>query len=161
MLLQPFPNLQSNRVGQCKTAMQNVASLEIDPKGFLWALDLGTSAFFSRPNHLCSAKLVKINLNGKDQRMEIFHIFERNVIPKDSFILHMAYDGDRFYFADSLQGKIIIFDLVSMKSIIIDDQDVLKPVNTPVKLDGNDNDVPNQRFGVSGIALLVSIDTLS
>ena len=93
--------------------------------------------------------------------MEIFHIFERNVIPKDSFILHMAYDGDRFYFADSLQGKIIIFDLVSKKSIIIDDQDVLKPVNTPVKLDGNDNDVPNQRFGVSGIALLVSIDTLS
>ena len=141
--------------------MQNVASLEIDPKGFLWALDLGTSAFFSRPNHLCSAKLVKINLNGKDQGMEIIHIFERNVIPKDSFILHMAYDGDRFYFADSLQGKIIIFDLVSMKSIIIDDQDVLKPVNTPVKLDGNDNDVPNQRFGVSGIALLVSIDTLS
>ena len=142
--------------------MQNVASLEIDPKGFLWALDLGTSAFFSRPNHLCSAKLVRINLNSvkeelsdDNRQMEIIHVFDdRNVISKDSFILHMAYDGDRFYFSDSLQGKIIIFDLLSKKSIIIDDQDVLKPVNTPIKLD-NVKDVTNQRFGVSGIALQV------
>ena len=137
--------------------MQNVASLEIDPKGFLWAVDLGTSAFYSRPNHLCSAKLVRINLNSKDvdeKQMEIIHVFDRNVISKDSFILHMAFDGDRFYFSDSFQGKIIIFDLLSKKSIIIDDQDVLKPVNIPVKLD-NGKDATNQRFGVSGIALQV------
>ena len=59
-----------------------------------------------------------------------------------------------FYFSDSFQGKIIIFDLLSKKSIIIDDQDVLKPVNIPVKLD-NGKDATNQRFGVSGIALQV------
>ena len=38
--LKPFPNLAANIVGDCK-AMQNVAALEIDPRGWLWVADSG------------------------------------------------------------------------------------------------------------------------
>ena len=40
--LKPFPNLAANIVGDCK-AMQNVAALEIDPRGWLWVADSGNS----------------------------------------------------------------------------------------------------------------------
>jgi hypothetical protein len=38
--LKPFPSLAANIVGDCK-AMQNVAALEIDPRGWLWVADSG------------------------------------------------------------------------------------------------------------------------
>ena len=38
--LKPFPNLASNIVGDCK-AMQSVAAIEIDPRGWLWVADSG------------------------------------------------------------------------------------------------------------------------
>jgi hypothetical protein len=38
--LKPFPNLASNIVGDCK-ALQNVAALEVDPRGWLWVADSG------------------------------------------------------------------------------------------------------------------------
>ena len=96
-LLEPFPNLKANQVGLCAQALQNVAALEIDPFGLLWALDSGTSAIYSRPNKKCSAKLIQIDLNENIPKLKIFHVFEEKIIGKDSMILHMVYNQGYLY----------------------------------------------------------------
>ena len=141
--------MASNKVGECETALQNVATLEIDSQGTLWALDSGTSAIFSRPNRKCSAKLVKFDL--KRPKMQIVHVFRENVISKSSVIMHMVLDGnDNFYLADIVQGKIIRFNAENGKSEVIESKEFMRPVNTPLMLDGQ---LMNLHFGVSGLAL--------
>ena len=77
--LRPFPNLETNIVGKCQKALQNVAAIEVEPFGeSLWVVDSGTSALFSRPNKDCHAKLVKIDV--KNQHFEVLHVFGREVI---------------------------------------------------------------------------------
>ena len=153
-LLEPFPNLKANQVGICAQALQNVAALEIDPFGLLWALDSGTSAIYSRPNKKCAAKLIQIDLNENVPKFEIIHVFEEKIIGKDSMILHMVYDGqDKFYFTDILQKRIIGFDKMKKKCTIFASEDIFKPINTAIKLEnGQEINLP---FGVAGIALQV------
>ena len=43
--LKPFPSLAANLVGDCK-AMQNVAAIEIDPRGWLWVADSGNKDLY-------------------------------------------------------------------------------------------------------------------
>ena len=57
--LHPFPNLERNKVGDCK-ALQNVVALEIDPLGRLWVVDSGKAAIYSYTSdyrNSCKAKL--------------------------------------------------------------------------------------------------------
>ena len=77
--LRPFPNLETNIVGKCQKALQNVAAIEVEPFGeSLWVVDSGTSALFSRPNKDCHAKLVRIDV--KNKHFEVLHVFGREVI---------------------------------------------------------------------------------
>ena len=100
-LLEPFPNLKANQVGICAQALQNVAALEIDPFGLLWALDSGTSAIYSKPNKKCAAKLIQIDLNENVPKFEIIHVFEEKIIGKDSMILHAESDCWQFKYSCS------------------------------------------------------------
>ena len=71
--------METNRVGNCLKALQNVAAIEVEPFGeSLWVVDSGASAIFSRPNRDCHAKLVKIHL--KNQHFEVLHVFGREII---------------------------------------------------------------------------------
>ena len=114
--LTPFPSLEANKVGNCHKALQNVAAIEIGPFGSsLWAVDSGTSAIYSRPNRKCPAKLVKINLNTK--HFEVVHVFAPEIISKNSLIMHLIVDRNRFYMSDILQGELkpIMGDILKLR----------------------------------------------
>ena len=92
------------KVGNCHKALQNVAAIEMEPFGdSLWVVDSGTSAIFSRRNTKCPGKLVKINL--KNKKFEVVHVFSREIISKNSLIMHLVVGNNRFYMTDTIQGR--------------------------------------------------------
>lgn len=151
--LRPFPDLQSNEVGNCEKGLQNVAALDIDPFGILWAVDSGTSAIFSRPLKKCAAKLVKINLLSSADKagMQIVHIFPKEIITDKSVVMQMVMDKHKIYMSDSVQGAIISFDKVSMTSRRVAYSEHTWPRNHALKLP--DGQTTNLRLGVTGVAL--------
>ena len=91
-------------MGNCHKALQNVAAIEMEPFGdSLWVVDSGTSAIFSRRNTKCPGKLVKINL--KNKKFEVVHVFSREIISKNSLIMHLVVGNNRFYMTDTIQGR--------------------------------------------------------
>ncbi|XP_071448646.1 protein yellow-like [Hetaerina americana] len=75
--LNPFPSWEMQEVGNC-SAIQFVQSMEIDPLGRMWVLDVGRRNFFTdTPDNRCPPKLVLLDLK-QDNRM--LHTF---VFPDD------------------------------------------------------------------------------
>jgi hypothetical protein len=158
--LRPFPDLPSNRVGNCN-ALQNVAAIEIDPdSGNLWVMDSGTAAIFSRPSRKCPAKLVNIDLTtggSAAANMEVVHIFPEEIVSKNSVIMHMVMDFSSkkpddlwIYMSDIVQGRLIAYSLAKDESFAIISEEHMSATNTGIEIEG---ELVYLHFGVTGLAL--------
>ena len=113
-------------------------------------IDSGTSAIFSRPNRKCSAKLVKIDLNASRPKLEIVHTFPEMVISKNSVIMHMVIDMPDFHFSDIVLGRLVKFNILQNKSIVIESDEQMRPVSSALDLEGH---AFHLHFGVVGLAM--------
>ena len=112
-LLEPFPSLESQTIGNCN-ALQNVGGFRVDKStGLLWAVDFGTVNRFQ----VCPAKVVVIDTrSGKFVRIipippSVFiggHIID---------IVFIADHGQTRYLLmpDYVDQKLIVHDLVANK----------------------------------------------
>ena len=122
-LLEPFPSLELQTIGNCD-AIQNVGGLRVDKStGLLWAIDFGTVNRFQ----VCPAKLVIIDTRtGK--------LVSSHLIPTSVFLgghiadVVFADDHGRTRFAflpDYVDGKLIVFDLILNKWWYFEDKTLM------------------------------------
>jgi len=80
------------------------------------------------------------------------HVFPREIISKNSLIMHLVVGSNRFYMTDTIQGQIVCFDLVSHKSKVLKaGSKLMGPFNTPIKMP--DSQTFNMVLGVLGLAI--------
>ncbi|OWF45425.1 protein yellow-like [Mizuhopecten yessoensis] len=117
-ILQPYPNWESQRVGDCH-ALQFVQSIAIDPNtGWMWIIDTGRINFFAidgtPTENLCPAKIIIYDI---DNNIEITrHEFPDNVANRKRTFLNdivIQYRGQRAryaYITDDFDTRLIVFD---------------------------------------------------
>ena len=115
-LLEPFPSLAAQTIGDCN-ALQSVGTFRVDRStGMMWVMDEG------RVNGLpvCPAKLVVINM--ADGKLHTRHIFPRDVYDRiRGNIADIAFAQEngrtRFVFLSELNlAQLIVYDIVKDKS---------------------------------------------
>ncbi|XP_071448644.1 protein yellow-like [Hetaerina americana] len=133
--LNPFPSWEMQEIGNC-SAFQFVQSMEIDPLGRMWALDVGRRNIFTdTPDNSCPPKLVLLDLK-QDNR--VLHTF---VFPDDvashthSFLNDLVVDvsgggdgSDWYAYISDAEGSpgsgggIIVYHLGSNKAWRVSDK---------------------------------------
>ena len=115
-LLEPFPSLAAQTIGDCN-ALQSVGTFRVDRStGMMWVMDEG------RVNGLpvCPAKLVVVNM--ADGKLHTRHIFPRDVYDRiRGNIADIAFAQEngrtRFVFLSELNlAQLIVYDIVKDKS---------------------------------------------
>ena len=128
--------------------------IEIDASSnFLWVVDSGNSGIFTQPRFKCHAKLVQIHLT-KAPVLKIVHEFSREIISKKSIIMDMVILGipnREFFMSDIVQGCIIKYSQQEKKAVKIQSLEYMKPINTPIKINGH---FLYLHFGVTGLSLV-------
>ncbi|XP_071448643.1 major royal jelly protein 1-like [Hetaerina americana] len=163
--LTPFPCMESQKPGDCY-AIQNVQSMEIDPLGRMWVLDVGRRNLMTPvPDNKCSPKILILDLKngGKQLRM---HVFPEEVASRnDSFLNDLVVDvngspdgSDWFaYISESggppdRGGAIVVYDLKNDES-----WKVIDPSSMSFDLSASTARIGGQTakliFNVDGIAL--------
>ena len=115
-LLQPFPSLEDQTIGNCRS-LQNVGNFKIDRRtGLLWTVDVGTVNGVP----VCPAKLVVIDTKtGKFIRRTNFprEVFDQRTGFLNNIALDYVNGVPRYvYIADILEYKLIVYDFVKDKS---------------------------------------------
>ena len=116
-ILQPFPDWDSNKAGDC-TALQYVQSMEIDPNtGYMWVIDTGrtnTNNPPSLPQNLCAPKLVINDLMRMDTiRIYEFpdHVVSHTTNFMNDIVLDYVAGKARFaYITDTSDSKLYVYD---------------------------------------------------
>lgn len=120
-LLTPYPNY-NQVIGNCKH-LQYVQSMEIDPFGIMWVIDVGRTAIFEdEPNNTCPPKLIRIDLN-KDEILSSY-VFPDSVASHTSnFINDIVVDVENeiAYISDAGDGRLIIYDHKQQQSAKFED----------------------------------------
>ena len=137
-----------------KTYFTTFFFIEIDASSnFLWVVDSGNSGIFTQPRFKCQAKLVQIHLT-KAPVLKIVHEFPREIISKKSIIMDMVILGSpnrEFFMSDIVQGCIIKYSQQEKKAVKIQSLEYMKPINTPIKINGH---FLYLHFGVTGLSLV-------
>ena len=117
-VLEPFPDWDSNRIGDC-AAFQYVQSMEIDPNtGFMWIIDTGrvnTSMQPAPPANLCPPKLVILDLERSNNVVRSFEFPDHVVSHTSNFMNDIVLDyvdGEaKFaYITDTRDAKLYVYD---------------------------------------------------
>ena len=117
-ILEPFPDWDSNRIGDC-SAFQYVQSMEIDPNtGYMWAIDTGrvnTNNPPSLPQNLCPPKLVIMDLERANAIVRIYEFPDEVVSHTKNFMNDIVLDYEsgraRFaYITDTSEAKLYVYD---------------------------------------------------
>ncbi|XP_071448647.1 major royal jelly protein 1-like [Hetaerina americana] len=90
--LNPFPSWEMQEVGNC-SALQFVQSMEIDPLGRMWVLDVGRRNIFSgSPDNSCPPKLVLLDLQHDNRVLHTFTFPDDVVSHTNNFINDLVID---------------------------------------------------------------------
>ncbi|XP_059098393.1 LOW QUALITY PROTEIN: protein yellow-like, partial [Tigriopus californicus] len=171
--LEPFPNIFKNEIGLC-SSLQNVATLEVTPKGHLWVADTGSVAIFMNAIRKCPAKLMVFDLEAGNAEVFSYEFPESVVSTQgkhsnahgsrllqesegtentdgldESQISDDIFQGLFVYMSDISSGHVVVFDAQRRKS-----WPVLVPAMKPsyVTLMFQRQTV-GMNFGTMGIAL--------
>ncbi|BFZ09592.1 hypothetical protein BsWGS_12631 [Bradybaena similaris] len=130
-LLTPFPNWQSQKLGDC-TALQCAMSMEVDPiTGYMYVIDPGRSGIFGNVSGqpepvICPPKLVVYDL--KDGRMIRSHNFPEDLVSNQTnFLNDIVLDRGSansttakwVYITDAVDPKLIVFNLDNNRTHVI------------------------------------------
>ena len=113
-LLQPYPSLALNKVGDPK-ALQAVLGFEIDRNDVMWILDQGHIA--GKPSEAGAEKLVLWDING-DREIQRYEFSDKDSDKNCSFLNDVNVDNDTGFayitdsgiFCDPLDGGLIVYD---------------------------------------------------
>ena len=117
-VLEPFPDWDSNTIGDCN-AFQYVQSMEIDPNtGFMWIIDTGrvnTSMLPTLPANLCPPKLVILDLERSNAVMRSYEFPDHVVSHTSNFMNDIVLDyvdgAAKFaYITDTSDAKLYVYD---------------------------------------------------
>ena len=117
--LQPYPSWEMNELGNCEV-IQYVQSMEIDPYGRMWVVDVGRVNIFETPDNKCHPKLVLIEL--KTGTILKNHTFQTDVAGWDSSFLNDIVVGCKSetdcwaYISDAMGAKIVVYNYEKDKS---------------------------------------------
>jgi len=113
-LLEPFPSWEMNDVNNIN-GLRYVQSMEIDPSGRMWIIDIGRLDIFTSNPINGPAKLLVYDLNSDSLERE--YIFPNSVAPFDSnFLNDIVVDFTRrvAYISDSggptVEGALVVYD---------------------------------------------------
>ena len=118
--LVPYPSWAMNELGNCN-AIQYVQSMEIDPYGRMWVVDVGrVNIFLDNPDNTCPPKLVLIDL--KTDTVLRSHNFSAAVVGGDSSFLNDIVVGCKSesdcwaFISDARDAKIVVYNYEKDKS---------------------------------------------
>ena len=83
--------------------------------------------------------------------MKIVHEFSREIISKKSIIMELGSKNREFFMSDIVQGCIIKYSQQEKKAVKIQSLEYMKPMNTPIKINGH---FLYLHFGVTGLSLV-------
>jgi sugar lactone lactonase YvrE len=171
-LFRPWPNRESQDPHNCE-AIQYVQSMEIDPQGVMWVLDVGRK-YFAKPDHAvdlsCPPKMVLIDVNT--EKVLSSYTFPVDVAPPDgSFLNDLAIDLiHQVAFISSTGnnasdlGAVVVYDRTNQRSRRFEDRTTHAATDTahirPLEIHGTDYTEQLSGFPTDGIALSPSLDRL-
>ncbi len=109
----PYPNFESNRIGDCPTGLNTVYRIKADKCGRLWVLDTGTIGIGNTTRNVCPYALNVFDL-ATDTRIRRYEFRPEDTNP-NTFIANIAVDigkncEDTFaYFSDELGYGLISY----------------------------------------------------
>jgi len=171
-LFRPWPNRESQDPHNCE-AIQYVQSMEIDPEGVMWVLDVGRK-YFAKPDNAvdlsCPPKMVLIDVNT--EKVLSSYIFPADVAPPDgAFLNDLALDlKHQVAFISSTGnnasdlGALVVYDRKHQRSRRFEDTSTHAATDTaqirPLEIHGTDYTKQLSGFPTDGIALSPSLDRL-
>lgn len=109
----PYPDLASNRAGDCTTGLSTVYRIKVDQCNRLWVLDTGTIGIGNTTRNVCpyAINIFDLNTNQRIRRYE----FRPEDTNEDTFIANTVVDigsscDDTYaYFSDELGYGLIVY----------------------------------------------------
>ncbi|XP_014474509.1 PREDICTED: protein yellow-like [Dinoponera quadriceps] len=153
--LEPFPSWAMQKLGDCY-AFQLVHSMEIDPKGRMWALDTGRPNF-GNLSFGCPPRLVILDLENAGEILRTYefpdHVARRGVAYLNDVVLDHE-DGMIAYITDSSEEDygIIVYSLKNNTSWKIRHESSMMPEPEAVRFRVG-NEYMTSPVPVDGIAL--------
>ncbi|XP_037036803.1 protein yellow-like [Bradysia coprophila] len=156
-ILQPFPNYEMNKIGDCD-ALQLAHALDIDQFGRLWVVDVGRIDILEETTrNLCPAKLVIFDVkNGRSDKI-FTYTFPDDVAPPESNIVKdiqvacETKDDCWAYIADISLSRLVIYDHKRRESWTAEHPSMAPDPNESIFFI---NGVQTSRlFGITGIGL--------
>ncbi|KAK0052631.1 protein yellow [Biomphalaria pfeifferi] len=163
-LLEPFPNFEANKLGDCK-ALQLPMSMAVDPrKNLLYVIDVGrVGVTTDHPSNLCPPKLVVYTTLRGD--MVRSHELPDSVVPHtSSFLNDLVLDyvdpeqteGAKYvYISDTIGEQLVVFDLTSNETWSYKHSSMRFDNDSNINIIGVNYSWP---YGINGIAMSPSFN---
>ncbi|KAG7302683.1 hypothetical protein JYU34_012634 [Plutella xylostella] len=110
--LQPYPDLSSHAVGDCRK-LQNAVDFYLDHFGNLWVLDSGIIETLGQPLCTCQPKVLVLSLllHQTTRELDLAGLVQPASLLQ-GIVVEYGIDGKQFvYISDASRGAIIVYDV--------------------------------------------------